>query len=320
MLTEIMLYIKSGFKRILLNFRRINGVIVTIISIVLTIVVLGYLVYRQKEIILNYTWKLRPVPILIAFLVFSATLFWVSIVWGWIVNHFYNKVSYQKHIQFYIISNLAKRIPGTVWYLASRFQLYNNEGIDLKTTALASGVEVVLISLAGILVTLIFATQTLLEYHISPMILIAVFLLGLIVIHPKVIQWVLRWKNVDVHRLNYLFIIEGILAYILTWILGGVVLFETGNIIYPIGVVNLPYFITSWALVGILSTILFFSPTNLGITEIGLSLLLSKVVPSSIAVLIAISSRILMILFEILWTALFLWIKLPGKGPLTQKD
>jgi hypothetical protein len=37
-------------------------------------------------------------------------------------------------------------------------------------------------------------------------------------------------------------------------------------------------------------------------------------------VLIAIMSRILMILFEILWTGLFLWLKLPEKELLTRKD
>ena len=320
MFDRIGLLIKSTLSKVISRLRKINRVAVTLISVAVTALVLGYLVYRQREIILTYHWQFRPIPLLLSFVIFSVALFWVSVIWGWIINHFSKKLVFHKHIRFYIISNLAKRIPGTVWYLASRFQLYNTEGLDLKITAIASGLEMVLITLAGILVTLLFASQTLLEYHISPFIFIIIFIVGLIIIHPKVIQWALRLKSVEIQSFNYQFVIKGIAAYVISWILGGAVLFETGNLIYPIGVENLPYFITSWSLVGILSTILFFSPSNLGITEIGISLLLSKVVPSSIAVLIAISTRILMILFEIFWAGVFLWIKLPDVPRLTQKD
>ena len=320
MFDRIGLLIKSALSKVIARLRKINRVAVTLISVAVTALVLGYLVYRQREIILTYHWQFRPIPLLLSFVIFSVALFWVSVIWGWIINHFSKKLVFHKHIRFYIISNLAKRIPGTVWYLASRFQLYNTEGLDLKITAIASGLEMVLITLAGILVTLLFASQTLLEYHISPFIFIIIFIVGLIIIHPKVIQWALRLKSVEIQSFNYQFVIKGIAAYVISWILGGAVLFETGNLIYPIGIENLPYFITSWSLVGILSTILFFSPSNLGITEIGISLLLSKVVPSSIAVLIAISTRILMILFEILWAGVFLWIKLPDVPRLTQKD
>ena len=320
MFDRIGLLIKSTLSKVIAHLRKINRVAVTLISVAVTALVLGYLVYRQREIILTYHWQFRPLPLLLSFVIFSVALFWVSVIWGWIINHFSKKLVFHKHIRFYIISNLAKRIPGTVWYLASRFQLYNTEGLDLKITAIASGLEMVLITLAGILVTLLFASQTLLEYHISPFIFIIIFIVGLIIIHPKVIQWALRLKSVEIQSFNYQFVIKGIAAYVISWILGGAVLFETGNLIYPIGIENLPYFITSWSLVGILSTILFFSPSNLGITEIGISLLLSKVVPSSIAVLIAISTRILMILFEILWAGVFLWIKLPDVPRLTQTD
>lgn len=320
MQNRLISFIKFASSRLFSSVKKINRTVVTIISISVTIIILGYLVYRQRDIILNYQWQFRPFPLLLSFIIFSSALLWVSLVWGWIINKFGIKLSYQRHIRYYIISNLAKRIPGTIWYLASRFQLYVNDGLNVKTTALASGVEMVLITLAGILVTLLFSTQTLLEYHISPFLLVLIFVIGLIIVHPKVIRWVLRKRDIALGNLNYIFILQGILAYIISWILGGIVLFETGNIIVPIPFINLPFFIASWAFVGILSTLLFFSPSNLGITEIGISLLLTRIVPSSIAVLIAISSRIIMIIFEIFWAGLFLWFKLPDQPALTQKD
>jgi uncharacterized membrane protein YbhN (UPF0104 family) len=313
-------FIKSVFSRLIVLLNNVNRRLITFIAIGITIIVLGILVYRQREIIINYQWQFRPIPILLSFVIFSIALFWVAIVWGWIVNNLGMKLRYAKHIRYYIVSNLAKRIPGTIWYVASRFQFYVSDGLDIRITALASGIEMVLIILAGIIVVLVFSAQTLLEHHISPIILFLIFLLGLLIIHPKVIQWFLRRRKIESSVINYKFIIKGIVSYAISWMLGGIVLFEFGNIIYPISIGNITYFIASWALVGIISSILFFSPSNFGITEIGLSLLLSKIVPTSIAVLIAVLSRILMILYEIIWVGFYLWLKPLPKNSLTQKD
>src|SRR4030042_4368821 len=154
--------------------RKVNRLVVTIVSIVVTIIILGILVYKQREILINFHWEFRPIPLLLAFLVYTFALFWVSVGWGWICNILGIQLSYWKHIRNYIVSNMAKRIPGTIWYVASRFQLYSTEGYSATTTAVASGIELVLITLAGIIVVLIFSTPTLLEYQISPVILVMV--------------------------------------------------------------------------------------------------------------------------------------------------
>jgi glycosyltransferase 2 family protein len=320
MLIQVNGFIKSISSRLFVFFKHTNRLLFTSISIILMVIVLGLLVYRQREIIINYQWQFRLMPILLSFLIFSLALFWVSIVWGWIMNRLSTKLSYHKHIRYYIVSNLTKRIPGTIWYVASRSQLYLSDGIDIRTTAVASGIEIVLITLAGILVVLLFSPQTLFAYHISPYIFVIIFILGLVLIHPKVIHWILLQRKIDTRTVNYGFIIQGIFAYFFSWILGGIVFFEIGNIIYPIAIENLPYFINCWTLVGIVSTILFFAPSNFGITEIGLSLLLSQIVPSPIAVLIAITTRLFMISFEIIWAGCFLWLMRPFKSAITRKD
>lgn len=320
MLTQFIESVKVIISKFFALYKRVDRLLLTSILIGVSAIILGILVYRQRDVLFAYKWQFRPLPILLSISVFSLALFWASIVWGWIMNNLGTKLSYQKHIRNYIASNLAKRIPGTVWYVASRSQLYHSEGLSIKVTAVASGMEMVLITLAGILVVLALSTQTVMQYHISPIVLIIIFILGVVIIHPKVIKWILLRANVEVSAFDYKFIIKGILYYIVCWLLGGIVLFEIGNIIYPISVGSLIYFINSWTLVGIISTILFFSPSNFGITEIGLSLLLSNIIPSSIAVIIAIASRIFMIVIEIMWAGIFLWLKLPAKKPLTQKD
>ena len=312
--------LKTLATRIIAGLKKVNRLLLTAVLIVVTIIILGLLVYRQWDVIINYHWQLRPVPILLSFLIYTFALVWVGLIWGWLINNLGPRLSYQKHIRYYLLSNIAKRIPGTIWYVASRLQLYVSEGMDIKIPAVASAVEMVLISLAGILVVLVTASQTLIRYHITPIIFVVAFILGLALIHPNVIRWILRRQKADTKALTYPRILVGIIAYIVSWLLGGVILFEIGNIIYPIAPDKLPYFITTWSLVGFVSSLLFFSPSNFGVTEIGLSLLLSSVVPSPIAVLIAIAARILLMVYDILWASVFLLLNPADRSLLTRKD
>jgi hypothetical protein len=311
---HILNFLKSIYKRAIEAFKKVNRKAITIFSICISFAILGLLVYRQREILLTYKWQFHPIPIILTFLLFSFTLFWAAIVWGWILNSLGSKVEYIKHVRYYLISNLAKRIPGTIWYIAGRFQLYAADGVSKNITAVASGIEMILITLAGILLVLAISTKTIAQYYHSPLFLILIFLLGIILLHPKVIRWVMTKRKIEAKSINYFFIVKGISFYIISWIIGGIILFEIGNIIYPIANTNIIYFINSWALVGVISTIFFFSPSNFGVTEIGLSLLLSNIIPSSIAVIIAVATRIIMILIEIIWTSLFLLVKTPKKA------
>ena len=191
MLHQISVFIKSLYSKTILLLKRSNRLLLITISICVSIIILGLLIYRQWDILINFQWQFRPLPILLTFLFFTAGLFWAAIVWGWIMNSLGERLNYKKHIRYFIISNIAKRIPGTVWYIAGRVQLYANEGQNKNITAMASGIEMVLITLAGILVALVVSTRSISNYYKNPIFLIVIFIVGSIVLHPKVIRWIM---------------------------------------------------------------------------------------------------------------------------------
>ena len=114
-------------------------------------------------------------------------------------------------------------------------------------------------------------------------------------------DWIFRLLKVEASEFSYLEILKWLITYIFAWILGGLLLFSLGNSITTIPIENLPYIIGSFGLVNLLSLAFFFLPTNLGITEVGLSLLLANIMPSSVAVVVAIAFRLVVILYEIVW-------------------
>lgn len=266
--------------------------------------ILLFLIYRQKEILVKHEWRFQIGPTLFSFLFYCVALVLVIWIWARIMDAVGTNIPNTKHFRYYCISNLAKRIPGTIWYIASRAQFYRANDVPVRYTSLASGVEVAVATVAGILVTLFFAVPIIADYEISLLWFGLALLVGLISIHPRVLNYVLQRLGADTSLFSYGKLLVWLLGYMLAWVLGGMVLFFIGNMITTIEARYIGYMIGSWALMGVLTTALFFSPSNLGVTEVGLSLLLSNIMPSPIAVIIAIAARIIIILYDIFWAIL----------------
>jgi hypothetical protein len=293
---------------------------ISAITLLAALSILAYLVYRERDVLLSYEWQLRLPPIFLSFLLFSIDLALVAVVWGWIMNSLAKKLDYVRHFRYFTLSNIAKRIPGTVWYIASRAQLYRQDGIDLKLTSLASGIELGVAVMSSILTCLIFAIPIILQYNISPVVLGLLFVLLAFILHPKIIARIFRLFKVEAGAIQYKNIMQWILAYMGAWVLGGILLFAIGNAIAPISPRYIAYMIGSYSLVNLLATAVFFLPSNLGISEVGLSILLANIMPSSVAVIIAIFSRLLIIIYEFLWAALFIIIKPAENKPENLKE
>jgi uncharacterized membrane protein YbhN (UPF0104 family) len=283
------------------SWLRIGLSILTFVAVVL---ILGYLLYQQRDILLGFDWQINWSFFLLSFLIFGVDLALVAFIWGWILNSLGKQLPFRTHFHYYCISNVAKRIPGTIWYIASRVTLYSKEGIELRKTSFASGMEAVISTIASAVVSLMFAVQILRDYSVSPLLLAGILLLGGILVHPRMLSFFFRRLKIDASELHYKHIIQWLFIYSFVWIIGGVLLFAIINILYDLPTGQLGYVIGSWSLVGFLSSLLLFSPSNLGVTEVGLSILLSAIMPSSIAVVIAIFARILLILYEIIWAGL----------------
>jgi hypothetical protein len=289
----------------------------SLIFLVIAAGILSYLLYSQREILINYDWDIDWIQVLISFIVFSLDLLLVVIVWAWIMDSMGKKLNLSTHFVYYSLSNITKRIPGTIWYIASRAQLYKSDQIDAKLTSVASGVEFAISILGSIFVSLMFAIPIIIRFAYSPYLFILVLLIGGVMIHPRVISWILLKLNVEAATLEYRLIIKSLLTYLLIWILGGIVLFFIANSIYPLQLTNLAYVIGSWCFVGFISSILLFSPSNLGLTEVGLSLLLANIMPSSIAVIVSIMGRVLITIYELIWASCSFFAH---RRQLTQKD
>jgi hypothetical protein len=289
---------------------------ITAAAFVFSFAILGYMVYREKELLFSYNWHVHWEYLLIAFILYTLNFILVNYVWMDIVRTFGIHVSFIKHLQNYSIANLMKRLPGTVWYVAWRAQTYKEDGISPKVTSIASGIELGILAVSCLLVSLSLTFSLFLKYQISAVSIVAVCLLIVVFLNPRTLKWLLK-KIVKVdYEVNYQDILKWILIYVVTRFVGGGILFCISSFINVLDPQYLFFVIGVQSLIGVLSLILLFSPTNLGLSEVGISFLLSTIMPSFLAVITAVASRVVVILFEIVWALIALIMRRGEDKPI----
>jgi hypothetical protein len=219
------------------------------------------------------------------------------------MNKLSHKVPFRKHFTTFCISALGKRLPGTLWYIAWRSNLYKEDGYSSKLIILTSSIEMIAIVIAAVVVSLLFSLSLISKFTYSLIGFLIIILAILIFLHPKINRKIFQKLKVDFKKFNYKDLIKWTATYIFIWLLNGTLLFSFSNLFADIKLSQLDYFIGAVALTGVLSRLFLFLPTHFGFGEVSLSLLLSGIMPSSLAVVVALSNRIIITFFEILWAS-----------------
>lgn len=279
----------------------------------ISVAILGGIIYQEWDVLANYPWEFRLFPILASFGIYTLALFLVVWVWGDMMRKLGYPFGFWKHFRYLCMTNLAKRLPGTVWYIAGRAQFYKEDGVPRRVTSLMSGVEMGVTVIAGIMVGFIFGLPIFLRYQISLWAVGAVLVGCSLFLHPRVLGLVMRRLGADVSVFGYKDLLRWVGSYLFVWIGGGGVLFFICRIFVDVEFSSLGYIIGSWSLVGLLGFVFFFSPSNLGIAELGFSFLLGAIMASPVAIIVALGVRILILVYELFWACVAI---IPGKAGL----
>lgn len=288
--------------RRLLTSRSTPKILVALAAFLLSLSILGFLVYRERAQILTYEWQLRWDQLLLAFVLFQVALVLAAFIWADMMRVLGSPTGRAEHVRIYCFSQLARRLPGTVWYLAGRGYLYRQEAGGLRRMAAASSLELMITVLSGAVVALVFGAQSLAAlssaYAYS---LLGGASLGIVLLHPRTVRWGLARAGLpDANVVGYALILRWLAGYGVVWLLGGLIFYITAGAITPLGVGQAPFFVGAWSLIGVSSILLLFLPSNLGFTEVGLSLLLTAVLPSAVAVSVTVFARLAQYVYELL--------------------
>jgi hypothetical protein len=298
------------FKRLLASARSLISSVtswqrfVAIPVLVLSLGFLGYKAYTSWDALKTYNWQIRYIYLIPSFVLFVVQL--VVATWGWqsIMNRLVGHVSFRSHIKVYGYTNLMRRIPaGVVWMIAGRAYSYKDQNIAARASVLGSLMELVIVILTGLPLGALAGWGTgLLSPVASIAIAGAILALGLVVLHPAILQKLFRLVRHELPpvRLTYRHTLTWALIYVLIWAISGTGFFVVACLFADLAWTSLPHIIGVWIMSNLISYLTLLSPSGLGVKEISLAYLLGLSLPDPLPLLIALAIRLIWTAYDML--------------------
>lgn len=264
------------------------------------VVFVGYIVYRDRDVLVTHLLRAdaRQMLAVAAWYVIDLAIF----IKGWtaIMASMGGRLSLLHHTRIFCLANVAKRLPGTLWYVGGRAALYSRAGIPTRIVVMASAIEGVLIWLSGLVVSMPFLMMVMPDRRWIWLGVGGLLLAGLL--NPLSLRWILRRASRDDTALTISLtqVYGWLVLYLAGWVVGGVLLFSVLAIFQVTPLQQLPGVIGAWAVAGTASMLTLFLPSGFGVMEVTIIALLGRLAPAGIAVLTALSTRILITLLDVI--------------------
>jgi uncharacterized membrane protein YbhN (UPF0104 family) len=263
--------------------------------------ILAWLVYRERATLLPHLRTVHPARLAPVVALYALDLAVVALAWASIANALGIRVSLARHLRIFAASNAARRLPGTIWYVGGRGALYGRVGVSPRPILVGSAVELALlwvsalaIAAAGVLALL--PQQRWLYAGLAVVVLLAL-------LNPVTLDWAIRRTTRGQGDITLLRrqVYGWLVAYLLAWVLGGLVLFAIIAMFQPIGLTAVPLVVAAWTVSATLSMLTFFLPSGFGVMELSLTALLAPIVSPGLAVVAALAMRVLVTALDVLF-------------------
>ena len=303
------------------NLRKITAF--AVISVIFFF--LGKTLYHNLGEISNYPWNIKPLPLIVSFLLLIINLAISAFAWEKILLLFGARLPLKQSFKIISLSGLGKYLPGKIWLYLSQIYLSRKANIPKGVCVFSLLLLFAAYNLAGILVFLfsLFFWKQFSPVAISAF-LFACCSLFLIIFSPRILNRILKTLTLITNKFKQGLIpteltFRGeisqigqiILILLVDWAIFGVAVYFLVNSFYNIDLSQTVILCGIFAISSIAGIFSFFVPAGLGVREGVLSYLLSMFIPISIAILISLVMRIWMTIGELFCFFVALNIKKP---------
>ena len=288
------------------------------IGLGLSFLVIGGMIYRNWSAFQSFSWQLRPLPLAGAaaalFAAFGLNLF----TWVLISRTFGSRVGFWKDVEIFSFSTIVRRLPGAIWQLASRTYLYHRSESALAIPLWGSLWEYTVQLSSGLLLLVLVLLSSPTMRHEFPgglgwlLLLIPVSWFSLrpqdaVSLARRISPRVQSQPDLTARNTS-----AWTALYLLSWCLGGVILFCLISALAPQSWRMLPVCVGLVAASGVLTVLASPLPGGLGIREISLVLLLQLYLPTPLAVTGGVLMRLWLLVGEAI-VALIVWLIASGR-------
>jgi len=282
-------------------FGRRFGELITLFVFVL----LYFFVISNKEILIVHLHRANWILIALSGLAHLLAMLMQTLGWYFLVTQISENKSFVAHSSIYALSLLARRIPlGIIWSIGGRFSKYKDY-LSKNEFSLLVGYEYVLIGGAGALLIffILLVNPYLVPTSVRYGLVVTLSLLGGVFVgsmalkRSSFIPSIIRKMAVDLSRFPFRVLMFSFMSFLITWIMDGIAFYL---LVISLGI-NKELSIalgTAWlaAFSGFLGQ---FMPLNTAYKELTLTLLISRWIPISLGLFVAILQRVIHTIIEI---------------------
>lgn len=277
-----------------------TGRLISALFLLITLGIITQILLSNWDTLTTFQWQLRPIWLLAIFIFFLIDLLVATWAWHLLVAGLANYHNFRRSAKICWYSNLARRIPTPVWYIAGRAVMYEQVGVSKLTISLLSTLELIFFFLSGLVTTLLTLPFWVIPPHLRAgmtqvWLLLPLLILSLLLVHPRVLEtlWRRLRPGAALQPLRWQTTVTWLGYYMLTWIFGAFILFSAINLLTPLPLSEFITVIGIWSLAGSISLAGSLTISLVGVREISLILLLAILIPSPAALIVAILMRLI---------------------------
>lgn len=299
-----------------------------VLKVVLPALILLFLarsIYTNWQEIREYPWQFN-FPLMALAALFGVSWFFLRTwIWWQLVREMHEHVPYWPAFRVFMISEVARYVPGKIWQYVSRIYLAEKYKIPPALTLTSALVELMMMMVAAGAIALANASRILpaLQEQYRPLLVLAL-MVALALVHPKSLKmWSKHlakflkqeWVPFDV---RYSHVVMILLASLLTWTLTGVGFSLFVRSLTDAGDGHTVQLVTIYAASWLIGLLAIVVPAGVGVREGTMTFLLAALMPHPTAAVLAIAARLWVTLLEVaLLAAARIFIPGPAPSELT---
>jgi hypothetical protein len=281
------------------------------LALAVVVFFLGWALYGNWEKVRSYQWAFDYPLLALSLGVMLASLSLYAWQWKFSLQRLGAAIGFIKVLRIYFMGNLGRYIPGKVWQFVGWFYLFEREGVRPVRTLTSIAVNQVIQNMTGLaLAFVVFAglRSTGLSGRLLPF--LAVIPLGLLVIQPSVMERLLNWglrlfkRGPVAIELTAWDLVRFAALHLLCWLGQGLAFYLFIRALYPVLLERLPALVGIFAGAWVIGFLSFLAPGGLGVREGILVYLLGFYLPSHVAIVVALLSRLWVTAAELIGTGL----------------
>jgi uncharacterized membrane protein YbhN (UPF0104 family) len=272
---------------------------------------LGWALYGNWGEIRTYQWSFDYPLLALSLGLMLASLSLYSWQWKFSLQRLGAAIGFIKVLRIHFIGNLGRYIPGKVWQFLGWFYLFEREGVSPVQTLTSIAINLVLQNMIGLaLAFVVLAGLHAAELSGRLLPFLAAIPLGLVVIQPSVLEKLLNWglrlfrRGPVVIELTAWDMARFAALHLLCWLGYGLAFYLFTRALYPVPLERLPALVGIFAGAWVIGFLSFLAPGGLGVREGILVYLLGFYLPSHVAIVVTLLSRLWVTAAELMGTAL----------------